>query len=197
MAPTTEHAADPKGTADGCGDSLRERPHRRHALRGIALMPKRTSLLLLSTCLIGSFDAVICLSTASAQTLSSARPPLCGTVTENVIKALAGRRSGGTMSYIEFEGACVRGSVDCSSPRGIALSILTTCLLPSPSIQAAMAQAMQSITGSNSTVDRFVSKCIAARTGRKSLPTDQEVGKAIVICTESESFIELRAEPSN
>jgi hypothetical protein len=100
------------------------------------------------------------------------------------------------MTYIEFEGACVRGAIDCSMTPVPSISVITTCL-PVPShVQGGIARAFSELAGQGGkNVSGFVAKCIGARSEREH-PTDAEVGKVLLICTEFDKrSVELRADP--
>lgn len=120
----------------------------------------------------------------------------CATVTSKTLGALSARKTSTSMTYITFEGACVRGAVDCSMTPVPSISVITTCR-PVPShVQAGIVRAFTDLAGQGGkNVAGFVAKCISARSSREH-PTDSEIGKVLLICTEfDKESVELRAEP--
>jgi hypothetical protein len=123
--------------------------------------------------------------------------PTCEDVAGKVIGALKARPAELAKSLMGFEGACVRGTVNCLIPSGPMLNILTTCIDLPVTVQSSIASAMQAITGQRETqVKSFVSRCIAAGKARKQFPTDEEAGRNTIICYDFDnSYLEFRAEP--
>lgn len=120
----------------------------------------------------------------------------CATVTSKTLGALSARKTNTSMTYIEFEGACVRGAVDCSMTPVPSISVITTCFPVPNHVQGGIVHAFSELTGQGGKeVSGFVVKCIGARSAREH-PTDVEVGKVLLICTEfDKKSVELRADP--